>query len=187
MKSIILLLILLIPLVSALEGDIPSYDLNELFDLSIHLSDSEGNVIGADCKTEIRYENYSFKDEQTNNEIGAGWYNLTYNSSETGFFYCRHNCTRGTDFTSDTCDFEIIPVSEYGALLRVLFFFLIAVSVLVVSYRMKNAIAGFIGSMLWIFMSIFLYAYSDILGFAVSLLGLWFGWYFLAKGWRGDL
>ncbi len=109
MKKIILFIfiIALIPLVSAQEKDVDIYRLNEVFDLSIHLSDESGDITGANCQTQIRRANFTVKDEFTNTEVEGGWYNGTYNSSEPGIFLCRHNCTKGTDFTSGTCDFKI--------------------------------------------------------------------------------
>lgn len=99
--------IMLATSVLAQERDVDVFDLNEVFDLSIHLSDESGDITGAICQTQIRFANFSVKDEFTNGEIGGGWYNATYNSSESGTFPCRQNCTKGTDFTSGTCDFKI--------------------------------------------------------------------------------
>ena len=108
MKIIILLMfIILTTFVLAQEKDVDIYDLNEEFDLSIHLSDESGDITGAECQTQIRNINFIVIDTFTNNEVNGGWYNATYSSNSSGIFLCRHNCTKGTDFTSEVCDFKI--------------------------------------------------------------------------------
>lgn len=97
-------------------GEIEVYRPNEVFDLSIHLTNTTGVVLGAICQVEIRNSSYGVIEELTLNEINGGWYNATYNTSKVGKFFCRQNCTKDTLFVATTCDFvvegdENIPIA----------------------------------------------------------------------------
>ena len=108
MKWIILIfLIMMLPIVVAQGGKIEIYRPNEVFDLSVHLTNRTGNVLGATCSAEIRNTSYDVLDTINLNEINGGWYNGTYNNSKIGKYFCKQICTQGTFFVSDTCDFVI--------------------------------------------------------------------------------
>ena len=108
MKLILLiLLVLLLPTVLADSGEIEIYKPREVLDLSIHLSNTTGNVGGANCQVEIRNDTYGVIFNTTLNEIDGGWYNGTYNTSKVGKYFCRQNCTQGSFFAAETCDFVI--------------------------------------------------------------------------------
>lgn len=109
--STIILLIILLPIVMADEGDIETFRPREIFDLSIHVSNKTGDVTGAICAIQIRNESFTVIENSNMTDIGGGWYNFTYNTSKTGKYFCRQNCTQGTLHVANTCDF-IIAGSE---------------------------------------------------------------------------
>ncbi len=100
-------MVFILPTVLADRGEIEIYKPQEVFDLSIHLTNRTGDVLGATCKAEIRNETYGVLDTITLNEINGGWYNATYNTSKVGKYFCKQNCTQGTFFAAETCDFVI--------------------------------------------------------------------------------
>lgn len=89
------------------KGLIETYQPNEVFDLGIHLSNTTSDVTGANCSIQIRNSSYGVLVDDTMNEIGGGWYNYTYNTTTLGRHYCRQNCTKGGEYTAETCDFII--------------------------------------------------------------------------------
>ena len=89
------------------KGEIEIFKPNEVFDLSIHLINKTGEVLGANCTIQVRNESFSLLDNKVMNEIGDGWYNQTHNQSKTGKYFCRWNCTQGELYVADTCDFII--------------------------------------------------------------------------------
>ncbi len=110
MKKIILFLIislLLLQIALAEEGLIETYKPREVFDLSVHVTNVTGEVLGANCNVQIRNESLANIADLAMNEIGQGWYNATYNTSKVGNYFCRQNCTLGTQYTAATCDFII--------------------------------------------------------------------------------
>ena len=102
-----MLMIFALPIVFADRGEIEVYRPQEVFDLSVHLTNRTGNVLGATCSVEIRNQSYTVLDTINLNEINGGWYNGTYNRSDVGKFFCTQNCTQGTFFAAETCDFVI--------------------------------------------------------------------------------
>lgn len=158
MKTIILLMfIMLMPLALAQEKDIDIYELNEVFDLSIHLSDESGDITGAECQTQIRFINFTVKDEFTNNEIDGGWYNATYNSSQAGTFLCRQNCTKGTDFTSETCDFKI-ESDDKLIITAIITILVIAFLLLIIGINKQDWNFGFFSGFLFCIIGIYILA-----------------------------
>ena len=134
MKCTLLLIsiIFLLPIVMADKGEIEIYRPNEVMDLSIHITNKTGNVLGATCQAEVRNESYDVIHNVTLNDIGGGWYNGTYNQSKTGKYFCRQNCTQGKLFAAETCDFVIageenMPVAVILTVIFVIFvyFFLL--------------------------------------------------------------
>lgn len=113
--KLLILLIIIMPCVLADKGEIETFKPNEVFDLSIHLSNSTGDVTGANCKVQIRNESFDLLENADMNEINGGWYNYTYNKSQVGKYFCRYNCTQGQLYVAETCDF-IIGVDENMAL-----------------------------------------------------------------------
>lgn len=109
MKWIILILMTLFiaSVIFADEGITETYKPNEKFSLGVHLSNKTGDVENANCSVQIRLSNFTVKDEFALNNSGGGFYNATYNVSETGDYPCRFNCTRGDKFASTTCNFTI--------------------------------------------------------------------------------
>ena len=103
----IIIMVLILPIVMADQGEIEIYKPNEIMDLSVHLTNTTGNVLGATCQVEIRNEIYDVIYNVTLNEIEGGWYNATYNQSRIGKYFCRQNCTQGKMFVAETCDFVI--------------------------------------------------------------------------------
>ena len=115
-------------------GETETYKPREIFDLSIHLIDKEGNVENANCSVEIRNQSYDLILNDGMNEIGEGWYNYTYNNSKVGKYFCRQNCTKGTDFAAMTCDFIIEGDSEMDvAIILMLGVFMIVLTLLAIS------------------------------------------------------
>lgn len=94
-------------IVTADKGEIETYKPNEVFDLSIHLTNKTGEVLGANCSVQIRNDTLELKENLMMNEIGEGWYNATYNTSTVGKYFCRQNCTKGAKYVAGTCDFII--------------------------------------------------------------------------------
>ncbi len=135
---LIILFIILTTIVVADKGDIEIYKPNEVFDLSVHLSNRTGNVLGAICQAEIRNESYGVIATINLNEIDGGWYNGTYNTSKIGKFFCMQNCTQGAFFASETCDF-VIGVEDNMALGMLVFIPLfIAMFLLIVSWMLDS-------------------------------------------------
>ncbi len=133
---ILILIIFFLPVVIADKGEIEIYKPNEVFDLSIHLSNRTGNVLGANCQAEIRNKSYGVIATITLNEVDGGWYNGTYNTSKVGKYFCRQNCTQGSFFAAETCDF-VIGVDDNMALGMLIFIPLfIAGFLLVVSWML---------------------------------------------------
>ena len=132
------MMVLVLPIVMAEKGEIEIYKPREIFDLSLHLKDDDGDVASASCKIQIRNESFDTLVDGDMNEIGGGWYNYTYNTSKTGVYLCRQNCTKGSLFTSGTCDF-VIGVDENMSLGMVVFIPLfIAGFLLVVSWMLDS-------------------------------------------------
>ncbi len=134
---LILILIFVSSFVLADKGLIETYKPREVFDLSIHLTNSTGDVSGATCNVQIRTENFSLKLNDVMNEIGGGWHNYTYNTSKVGKYFCRQNCTLGSSFVAETCDF-IIGVEDnmiFGMLVVIPLF--IALFLLIVSWMLN--------------------------------------------------
>ena len=84
-----------------------------IFDLNIHLTNITGEVSGALCQLQIKNESYNDILNATLNEIGGGWYNYTYNTSKTGKYFCRQNCTMGSLYAAATCDFIIVGLFSF--------------------------------------------------------------------------
>ncbi len=128
-----MLMIFTLPIVFADRGEIEVYRPQEVFDLSVHLTNRTGNVLGATCSVEIRNSTYDVLDTLSLNEINGGWYNATYNRSDVGKFFCSQNCTQGTFFAAETCDFVIegdaqMPIAVILTVIFVIFvYFLILV------------------------------------------------------------
>ncbi len=125
---LILLIIMLATVTIANEGEIETYKPREIMDLSIHLTNTTGEVTGAVCQVEIRNETYGVIFNTTLNEINGGWYNGTYNQSRIGKYFCRQNCTKGNLFTADTCDFIIegdaqMPIAVILTVIFVIIFY----------------------------------------------------------------
>jgi len=124
-KTIIYLItfLFLINIVTADEGLIEAYRPNEVFDLSVHLTNKTGEVLNANCSLQIRNESLNVVLNDDMNEIGGGWYNYTYNTSKVGKYFCRQNCTQGGSYIAGTCDFVIKGVDnmELGIILVAIF------------------------------------------------------------------
>ncbi len=88
-------------------GEIEVYKPREVLDLSVHLTNLTGVVLGATCQAEIRNDSYDVIETVLLSEINGGWYNGTYNTSRVGKYFCRQNCTKDTFFVAETCDFVI--------------------------------------------------------------------------------
>ena len=105
--TLLIILFLFLPIVMADSGEIEIYKPREVLDLSVHLTNISGVVLGALCQAEIRNQSYDSIEIITLNEIDGGWYNGTYNTSKVGKYFCIQNCTQGSFFTAETCDFVI--------------------------------------------------------------------------------
>ena len=162
---LLILLIIFATSVTADKGLIEVYKPNELFDLGIHLTNTSGEVEGANCDIQIRNETYNVILNDDMNEIGGGWYNYTYNTTEVGKFFCRQNCTYRTSFAAETCDF-IIGVDDdmilgmLPLIPLIIAFFLLVVSLMLDSKKYWAMQIGFVGlAFVFIFQS---YQYSTL-------------------------
>ena len=186
MKIIILFMfIILANSVLAQQRDVDIFELNEVFDLSIHLSDESGDVTGANCQTQIRYANLTVKDQLTHDEINGGYYNLTYNSSESGTFLCRQNCTKGTDFTSEVCDFKIEDdnVVIITAIITIL---AIALILLIIGIRQQDFNFGFFSGFLFCIIGIYIFttglpSFDNFVSRSLSIIIMGLGAYILFR------
>lgn len=146
----LIILILLSTMVFAEENVKKTYKPNEIIDLGLHLTNGTGDVIGANCSTQIRNETYGVVDENIMNDIGGGYYNYTYNTSRIGTYFCRQNCTQGNFYDANTCDF-IVGGDEKTSISIILmmgiviaFFFILAGIVKIESIRyLLMAISAF--------------------------------------------
>ena len=135
--NLIIIMVLLLPIVMADRGEIETYKPGELLDLGIHLSNKTGDVSGALCQVQILNESYGDILNATLNELGGGWYNFTFNTSKVGKYFCRQNCTMGSLFASETCDF-IIGVEDNMAFSMIIIIPLfIAIFLLIVSWMLE--------------------------------------------------
>ncbi len=126
--QLIILLVMFLPIVMADKGEIETYKPREILDLSIHLTNISGVVSGAVCKAEIRNQSYDSIAIITLNEISGGWYNGTYNTSRIGKYFCTQNCTQGSFFIAETCDFVIegdekMPIAVILTVIFVIIFY----------------------------------------------------------------
>jgi len=126
MKWLILFLILISATVYAAKGEIEVYRPAEVFDLGVHLTNVTGDVTGATCNVQIRNESYAVLDNFVMEEIGGGFYNATYNTSRVGKYFCRQNCTQGTFFVAETCDFVIESEENLAIAITLLLVFVIS-------------------------------------------------------------
>ena len=129
--TLIFLLICLAVPVLADQGKIEIYKPKQVFDLSLHLTNESGDVIQADCKLQIRDSAFIVKLDQNMSDKGGGWYNATYNTSSTGSFLCRQNCTQGNFYASNTCDFTIKGDERVPIAISIMMIFVIAVYFLI--------------------------------------------------------
>ena len=130
--QLIILFMVFLPIVMADKGEIEVYKPNEVFDLSIHLTNQTGIVLGATCNAEVRNESYDIIETIALNEINGGWYNGTHNRSATGKFFCSQQCSKGEFFAASTCDFVIegdkqmpIAVAIIILVVIILYFFIL--------------------------------------------------------------
>ena len=126
--QLILMMVLCIGIVYADDGLIETYRPNEVLNLNLHLSNTTGDVSGASCSTRIMLPNYTTIEIIQMNELSGGMYNATYNTSNIGNYFCVQNCTQGTSYTSETCDFIIGGGNKVGALIAIV---LILIGVLI--------------------------------------------------------
>ncbi len=177
--------IILITPVLAQERDIDIFDLNEVFDLSIHLTDETGDITGAECQTQIRFINFTVKDQFTNNEIEGGYYNATYNSSEAGTFLCRQNCTKGTDFTAEICDFKIRS-DEKLIITAIITILAVALIFLIIGIWQKDWNFGFFSGFLFCIMGIYIFttglpSFDNFVSNSLSIIIIGLGAYILFR------
>ncbi len=135
---IIFLMILMSASVYAAKGEIEVYRPGEVFDLGVHLTNITGDVTGATCNVQIRNESYIVLDNFVMNEIGNGFYNATYNTSRIGKFFCRQNCTQGTFFAAETCDFVIEGDEKLAIAITLLLLFVISAYLVLVIIMSKE-------------------------------------------------
>lgn len=155
--TLIILFLLAVPYAMAQDLEADTYKPNEVLDLSVHLSDTNGNVEAATCYIQVRNNSFHTIVDGTMEEIGGGWYNYTYNTSETGYYHCRQNCTDSTRFIAGTCDF-IIEGDERMSLAILL---------------VVMAVIAFYFILLWMFHSGVLLKEHGILKIALMVLVLW--------------
>lgn len=127
---IILIAIICMQTVYGEKGEIEVYKPREIFDLSVHLTDSDGEVKAANCSVQIRNETMDILINDNMEEIGNGWYNYTYNTSDVGKYFCRQNCTEDERYIAGTCDFEIqgdetMPIASILVLIFVIIVWLL--------------------------------------------------------------
>lgn len=111
------------------EGLTETFKPNEVFGIPTHLINRTGDVVGANCSIQIMNSSYGILTNSQMKEIGGGWYNFTYNTSKTGNYLCRQNCTQGTVYGAAVCDFTIkgdkqVPIAiiiVMGIVITVLF------------------------------------------------------------------
>lgn len=127
------MLLLCVSLVQAQNSELNTYRPGESIDLSIHLTNSTGDVTGANCQVQIRNQTKDVILEATLNEISNGWYNYSYNTSTIGSYNCKQNCTKGDNFAAGTCDFIIkgddaVPLAAIISLILVILVYLWIIS-----------------------------------------------------------
>ena len=153
---ILILMVLFANITSADKGEIETYKPDEVFDLSIHLTNSPGEVLGATCKTQIRDDNLTVVDNLNMGEINGGWYNLTYSRTKTGKYLCRQNCTKGDFYVADTCDFII--KEGIDVITAIIFIFGIGLVFLILGITQQDwnfgMLSGFVFSILGIYIFI---------------------------------
>ena len=94
------------------------------------------------------------------------------------------NITDGGSLGFNTCHFS---TTNYGMIFGLMFMFVLSAGAIAGAYIMRNAILGFIGALMLLFSSLYLYNCFALIGFSVSVISLWLGWYFISNGWLGRL
>jgi hypothetical protein len=184
MKTIIIFFILMSAISYADSGLIEVYEPNEIFDLGIHVHNSTSSVTGADCNIQIRNETFGIILDDQMNEIGGGWYNYTYNTSRTGKYFCRQNCTSGGIYSAETCDFIIegetmSPEAIQISLLAISF--IIAIVLFIMALHFKDVNLGFGSGFLFTIIGIYVFknGFADlsisnfvVQGISIIIIGL---------------
>lgn len=136
MRWIILIMIILASVSAAFADDglKETYRPNERFDLNIHLTNITGDVTGANCSIQIRNSSYNAVLDAKMEERIGGWYNYSYNTSKTGDYFCRQNCTQGTLYAAETCDFVIAGGNQVE--IAIIFIMAIVMTFMFIIYRL---------------------------------------------------
>lgn len=170
--AIIILMVLCASAVYA--EDFPTYKVKEAFEIAMHLSNATGDVVGANCNVQIRDTNYTVLDNLVMGDAGGGWYNRTYNVSRAGTYICRLNCTQGTYFAADTCDF--IAESKMETIMINLFYltFALAAALLILALVFRDTNFAFASGFMFIVAGIFLFrfGYADINNFITESVAI---------------
>lgn len=159
-----------------------------LINLSIYLNSSVASVETVSGLTASR--NLSI-------EIPSGeyaWYcegcDIFGHCNLTSIYYLTQNITTpvipsaGSEMSVSSCVF----VSNNLVLaLGVIFFFILAGAIIVMAKVFRHAIVGFIGSLILMLGSFFLVPCFALIGLAVTLLSFWVMWFFISRGWEGNL
>lgn len=78
-------------------------------------------------------------------------------------------------------------LDNFMAFAGIIFFILVAFGLVLLGKYFKHAIVGFAGSMTLLLTSLYVFPCSALIGLVLSLVALWLGWYFVSKGWGGNL
>ncbi|KKM75544.1 hypothetical protein LCGC14_1389140 [marine sediment metagenome] len=157
----IILMVLMIAFVDAAQdSNVNIFDTNEVFDLSVHLNNENGDVLGANCSIQIRNNSFDVLVDDNMNEVNGGWYNFTYNTSKVGKHLCRTNCTKSGEFTAGNCDF-IIEAIELEESNKMIFLFAlmfgIALVLLVLALFKEDVTFAALSGMLFVLTALFLW------------------------------
>lgn len=126
---LITIFILIFSLVNAENGNIETYTPNQVIQLSVHLVNTTGEVDGANCSAQIRNSSYDTISTIQLEGRSGGYYNATYTTTRIGNYFCNYNCTFGTSYSSESCDFIIrgdntMPIAIVLILLFVIIFYI---------------------------------------------------------------
>ena len=125
---------LLASAVIADDGVIETYTPNQAFIIPVHLTNSSGNVVGANCSAQIRSSNFSVIANIVMQETSGGWYNASYSNSVAGYYFCSTNCTQGPQYTGGGCNFliESDSMTPEAIAISMLFFAILLAIVMVI-------------------------------------------------------
>ena len=88
---------------------------------------------------------------------------------------------------ADISYYNCAMVSNMTSLMFVSFIFILALAIILFAKSIRHGVSGFIGSIVLMIGSFYLWSCISLLGLCVTLLSFWLMWYFISKSYSGQL